>query len=242
MFLTQLSFTFQPGVYESKVRGNYYRLKINEDSTYCFTHPSVFHRYLMTDTGKWRYMNDTLLLIDRVTHVYSKTGEKGEYIKGQKYISIIVVDEKNNPFPNIEVGLNYDDRYKRTDSLGYVKFEYCEIKKMKHHQEDTLITLVEIGRDSTGNIKYDDSGLKNMFRKQVDSSVVEMSIGNGEWPGLETDIDNEHANHFTVVLDQNPLYKREIRTRKFVVNNDIIIFENIIYRKGEHIIKLKKKK
>jgi hypothetical protein len=242
VFFSQIFLTFHPDTYECKKKGRVYRLKLNEDSTYYFTHPSIFHNDLVTDTGKWRYINDTLFLIDSITHEYSKTGEKGEYVKGQNFVSIKVVDEQNNPFANIEVGLNYDQKTKKTDSSGIVKFDYSEIKKVNHPHKDTIITILSIGKDSSGVVKFDDSGLKNMFRNQMDYAIVDMTIGNGEWPGLDTYVENVYANHFTVILDLNPIYKREIRFRKFVVNNDIIVFENTIYRKGEHIIKLKKKK
>ncbi len=229
--------SFKPGIFECTDKGAYYKLELNGDSTYHFYFPPLIpavvkgqsldseNGILSIESGFWNCINDTILLFDTVSRVYDKTSVSEEYSNNQNYILVRVVDEKNNPLSGIEVSLNSDKHIKMTDVSGYVKFEFKEIKRIKHYESDSSTAFCPTGMHcDSANMETCCSGLKKRNR-QMDSWIEELSVGCCEGPGVFSMIVNGHANYFKVVIDHNPITKREIRIRKLIVQDDAIIIE-----------------
>jgi hypothetical protein len=270
LLISQQLLTIHPGIYECLVNGDYYKLELNEDSTYQYLRqgPSFISQITIsggknkdsgndnqiTQFGIWKYKNDTLILFDSINQVYDKSGVVGVYIDGQNFVSVTVIDEKNNPYSDILVSLNFSKHWEKTDSSGVGKFEYKKIRKIYSDWGDTIsdckvdtIAILSIEPDEkTGLPNFEFHNLQKK-KSYEDIPIVKIQIKNGEksaigkW--LDTfDNNNTHANHFTITQDFNPIVKKEIRIRKLPVMNDVIFFTNPSYKHDGHIIKLENKK
>jgi len=51
----------------------------------------------------------------------------GKKSVSQKFVSINFLDENGKPLVDLEIGVNDNKFYKRTDGKGNVRFEYSEI-------------------------------------------------------------------------------------------------------------------
>ncbi|GGK82835.1 hypothetical protein GCM10011405_33300 [Rufibacter glacialis] len=95
------------------------------------------------EAGKWRISQNSLILFDSVGFVNSKSKVEGQTVEGQKFVVIKFIDEKGSPLSDLEVGINEDNFYKRTDTQGIVKFEFTELKKRRKNQPKNTVEVIE---------------------------------------------------------------------------------------------------
>jgi hypothetical protein len=195
IFVIQLLLNINPVIYEWKRNAKDYKLILNDDSTYVYTYngPTVIsgnkpyaytfffgkpHYWTAKDSGKWKLNKDTLMLIDSIKDYENKSSITGKYSEGQFFVSVLIVDEKNKPISGVEVALNSNEHFKKTDSLGHVLFSYSEFKKHHENERDYIIESVDckFDKDWVDNQYLDDPNvneikivhdLNPVFKKQV---------------------------------------------------------------------------
>lgn len=160
LLLSNQSFEF--GTYVHKRNGKEYTLHINPDSSFRYTRPAMFEGNIV-ETGRWKVENDALILIDSTGIIYDESVVTNELLEDQNFVMVELKDEENNPLSNIEVALNEDDFYKRTDSNGRVRFEYSDLKKRRINQPDNTIEVIDLKADRWNQ----SSAVKNIFGNKI---------------------------------------------------------------------------
>ncbi len=159
-------FQFDTGEYIHERNGFRYSLTINPDSTFDYFRPAVMNGTIK-ESGKWRINQDNLILIDSVGVFKTESKVEGQTINEQNFVSIKFIDENKEPLNNLEVGLNEDSFYKRTDSRGMVRFEYSELKKRRRNQPKNTVEVIEFKtKGSETTVAVDD-----IFSNQI--TVIE---------------------------------------------------------------------
>ncbi|MFA1771908.1 hypothetical protein ACD591_11455 [Rufibacter glacialis] len=133
---------FETGEYIHERNGHKYSIVLNQDSSFTYLRPAIINGTIK-EAGKWRISQNSLILFDSVGFVNSKSKVEGQTVEGQKFVVIKFIDEKGSPLSDLEVGINEDNFYKRTDTQGIVKFEFTELKKRRKNQPKNTVEVIE---------------------------------------------------------------------------------------------------
>lgn len=153
---------FKPGTYEHKRNGKTYSLQIKSDSTFIYERPAIFSGKIR-ESGIWRIRSDSLMLIDSIGTIHSKSSLTASKLPDQDYLSIKVTNEIDEPLKDIGVSLNDDKVLKRTNENGIARFEFSELKKRRINQPDSTIEVVTLRAEKWTQ----SSAVKNIFCNNV---------------------------------------------------------------------------
>ncbi|WP_111672841.1 hypothetical protein [Algoriphagus litoralis] len=160
---------FETGEYIHERNGFKYSLILNQDSSFTYSRPAIIFGAVkekngtIDESGKWRINQNNLVLIDSVGFVKSKSNVEGQTVEGQEFVTIKFIDENGSPLSNIEVGINEDKFYKRTDSQGIVRFNFNELKKRRKKQPKNTVEVIEFKTEkSEASV-----AVKEIFNNQI---------------------------------------------------------------------------
>ncbi len=162
LILLSTAASFEPRIYEHKRNGRNYFLEIRSDSTFLYERPGMLMGNIH-ESGKWKVKSNSLILIDSIGTLHSKSAVSGNKIIDQNYISIKVMNERGEALKHLEVSLNDDELIKMTDENGTTRFEFSELKKRRYNQPDSTIETITLKAD-----RWNQSlAVKNIFCNDI---------------------------------------------------------------------------
>ena len=105
---------------------------------------------------------------------------------------------------DLEIGVNDNKFYKRTDGKGNIRFEYSEIKKRRTNQPENTVEVIEF---------------KTL---RSESSVAVEDVFNN----VITITEDVFNNVITITEDLNPKIYYEPRERNIEIRNGVLFFRN----------------